>query len=296
MANGASSQPPHVVRGVLYIALATLAFAAMDTTGKYLMTRYNVPLVATVRYAVNLALLVAIFTPLKGWGLVTTNRTVLVIARALSLALATLLAGLALQRMPVGETIAIIYLQPFGVMIAASVLLGERVGRIGWLATVVGFLGVLLIARPGGGLDPLGVLFAVLCATISVAYHILSRVLARTDSTEAMLFYTALVGSLAFGATLPWSLTGPAPTPLDIVLLLAMGTFATIGHFLFTAAYRHAPANIIAPVNYLHLFWAGVLGALVYSHIPNLLTILGMLLIALAGAASVLRLHWERQA
>jgi drug/metabolite transporter (DMT)-like permease len=285
----ASSLPPAVWRGVLYIALAVLVFAAMDTVGKYLMTRYNVPLVAAVRYIVNLALLAAIFAPTKGYGLVTTHRTGLVVVRALSLAVASLFAGLALQRMPVGETIAIIYLQPFGVMIAASLFLGERVGRAGWLATALGFLGVLLIARPGSGLDPWGVLFAVSAAAVSVTYHILSRLLATTETTEAMLFVTAIAGTLVFGVMLPWSLYGPPPEVLDYLLLAAMGVLATLGHFLFTSAYRHAPASVLAPVNYLHLLWAGLLGVIVFGHVPGAPAIAGMGLIALAGVVAAVR-------
>ena len=282
--------PAALLRGVMLTSAAVFVFAVMDTTGKYLMAHYSVPFVMGIRYVGNLLLLIAIFAPRKGWGIVSTQRTGWVVVRGLSLAAASLLAGLALQRMPVGETIAIIYLQPFGIMIAANRLLGERVGPLGWAATAVGFLGVLLVARPGGGLDPWGVFFAVSAAVVSVAYQILSRSLAATETTEAMLFWTALVGAIAYGGTLPWSWQGASPGALDTMLLFGMGALSLVGHFLFTAAYRHAPANVLAPVNYLHLVWAGLLGLIVFGHVPDPLGLLGMAIIAGAGVAAALTL------
>jgi drug/metabolite transporter (DMT)-like permease len=96
----------------------------------------------------------------------------------------------------VGEAVAIIYLQMFGVMIAAGYFLRERITAFGWIAAAIGFTGVLLIARPGSALDPVGVAFALLAAAISVTYILLSRVLASTESTLAMLFHVALAGTV----------------------------------------------------------------------------------------------------
>lgn len=283
--------PLNVLRGAGFIALAVLVFACMDSMTKHLATAYNVPLVVALRYIGNLVLLVAIFGPREGRGLITTRRTRWVLARAASLSSASLFAGLALQRMPVAETTAIVFLAPFGVMLLAGPVLGEKIGVAGWIAAGVGFVGVLLIARPGSGLDPWGVTFAALCAASTVAYNTLSRVLAHSERTPALMFWTALLGTLVFGATLPWSWHGPAPTMLDAAMFAAMGALALVGHFLFTAAYRHAPASALAPVNYLHLAWAGVLGWLVFDHLPDALGLLGMGLIAAAGSAAAFFAH-----
>ena len=125
---------PHALRGVMLVLTAALIFACMDTVGKYLMTRYSVPFVAFVRYAVNLLLLAMIFAPRHGRDLWKTQHTGLVVLRGASLAAATFFAGLALQRMPVGETVSIFYLQTFGVLLAAGFFLGERAGVAGWIA------------------------------------------------------------------------------------------------------------------------------------------------------------------
>jgi len=280
--------------GVLLVVAATALFACLDTANKMLVTDYNVPLVAAIRYIGNAILMVALLGPMRGREMVTTKRTGLVIVRALCLVVATFFAGLALQRMPVAETVSIIYLSPIVVALLARPLLGETIGAVGWMAAIAGFAGVLLIVRPGGGLDPLGVGFVLCNVVVTVAYFLLSRVLARTERTLALLFYSALVGAICFSITLPWTLYGQAPTPLQIGLFLSLGVSAGLGHYCFTAAYRFAPASVLAPINYLHLVWAGVLGWLVFGHVPEALTILGMAVVAAAGVAVALRAALKR--
>jgi drug/metabolite transporter (DMT)-like permease len=287
----ARPQVPSALRGVLLIMTAVLVFACMDAITKHLAMRYNAPLVVAVRYIVNLLLLIAIMAPKHGMGLVRTRRTGLVLFRAVLLALCSLCAGLALQRMPVAETIAIIYLAPLGVMLLAGPLLGERVGLAGWLAAGAGFAGVLFIVRPGAGLDGMGVIFASLTAVMTAGYYLLSRMLASTESTLAMLFHSALAGTVLLGSTLPWQWFGPQPGILDVILFLSIGGLALLGHALFTAAYREAPASFLSPVNYMHLVWVGLLGWLVFGHVPDRLSLLGIAIIALSGAAIAIKSH-----
>ena len=280
--------------GVLFIAVATLLFATNDTANKLLVTDYNVPLVAAIRYIVHALLMLALLGPSKGREMVKTTRTSLVIVRSLCLVVATFFAGLALQRMPVAETVSIIYLSPIIVVLLARPLLGETIGLTGWIAAIAGFAGVLLIVRPGGGLDLLGVGYVLCNVVVTVAYFLLSRVLASTEKTLALLFYSALTGAICFGIALPWTLYGAAPTLLQVALFLSMGVTAGLGHYCFTSAYRFAPASVLAPINYLHLVWAGVLGWLVFGHVPEALTILGMAIVAAAGVAVALRAALKR--
>ena len=284
------------LKGVLLVMAAVLVFACMDSTTKHLATRYNVPLVVALRYLVNLGLLILFWGPKYGRGLYATERTGLVLLRALCLAVSSLCAGLALRLMPVAETTAIIYLSPFGVLLLAGPLLGEKVGWQGWLAAAEGFCGVLLIGRPGAGLDPLGITFATVTATFTVGYFLLSRILAKTETTHAMLFHVALLGTVLFGAMLPWNWTGPPFEILDLLLLASMGAMALGGHYLFTAAYQYAPASLLAPVNYMHLVWAGGLGWLVFDHVPDAVSLFGLALVAAAGSGIALWTHFSRQA
>jgi drug/metabolite transporter (DMT)-like permease len=283
--------PPNVLRGVALVLTATLLFAGMDTVGKHLMTKFNVPLVGTVRYVLNLIFLVLLVAPSQGAKLWHTQRTTLVYVRGLSLVASTFFAGLALQRMPLGETVAIFYLQGFGVMLAAGYALGERVGKVGWAAAAIGFLGVIFIARPGSALAPLGVVFALICATLSVVYVLLSRKLAATESTMAMLFHTGIAGTLVFGVMLLLQWQSFTYSRSDVVMLAFMGAASLGGHFLFTAAYRFAPASALAPFNYFHIAFATLLGWLVYKHVPDAFALLGIAMIAFSGAGIALYTH-----
>ncbi|QQA44728.1 DMT family transporter [Pelagovum pacificum] len=281
--------------GVALVAMAVFCFASSDVLMKTLAMRYPVPVVGTARYVVSLILLTVLLWPRQGRALWRTQRTGLVIFRGFVLATATLTMGLALRLMPVGETVAIIYLSPFAIMLLAIPLLGERVALSGWIAAGVGFAGVLLILRPGGGLDPVGVMFALANAGCATAYHLLSRLLSRTETTLAMLYIVTLVGSVVFGVLAIPSLGGPLPGWSDLGLMSILGVLATLGHFLFTAAYREAPASLVAPVNYLHLVWAGGLGWIVFGHLPDPVSAIGMALVLAAGIAIALRAHFSRR-
>ena len=287
--------PGNAIKGVGLVMVAVIMFAVADVTGKHLVQIHAVPFVMAIRYLVNLVLLVAFLAPPHGWALVKTDKTGLVLVRAGSLALASLAMGLALQQMPVGETVAIIYLAPFAVMLLAVPMLGERVPLAGWIGAIVGFIGVLLIVRPGSGLDPVGVGFAVLAAAATVAYVLLSRLLARTETTISLLFYSALIGTAVFGAMLPWVWdVVRLPNAQNTMLLLLLGGLSTAGHALFTAAYREAPASLLAPVNYLHVVWAGIFGWVVFGHFPDPLTVLGMTLVIAAGMTVAVRTHFSK--
>ena len=280
---------PRPLRGVLLVAAATLLFAGHDTANKLLLADYDVPIVAAVRYTMQTVLMLAILGPTKAPELVTTRRTWLVMVRSLCLVVSTLFFGLGLQLMPVPETTAISYLAPLLVVLLARPFLNESIGPLGWIAALLGFGGMLLIVRPGGGLDPLGVFFILcnICATL--AYYLLSRVLAHSEKTLALLFYSSLAGAVCFGLATPWFLNGEMPDGLQIALFLSLGIFAGVGHFFFTAAYRFAEASLIAPVSYVHLVWAGLLGWVIFGHVPDLLAIVGMLVVILAGVLVAFR-------
>ena len=182
----------------------------------------------------------------------------MVLIRAACLAAASLLLALALKRMPIAEASSIVFLGPILVVVMAGPILHETIGMVGWVAVIVGFTGVLFIARPGAGLDTAGVALAFSTAVVTAIYQLLSRVLARSESTLAMLFYSAVVGAVLFGVCAPWFWGGERPTLLHVILFLAIGALAGIGHFLFTAAHRVAPASMLAPLQYVQLLFAGV--------------------------------------
>jgi drug/metabolite transporter (DMT)-like permease len=274
------------LRGLALVVAATFLFAAADTLGKHLALLYALTMILAVRYSVNLALVALSMGPRHGAALWRTRRPVLVIVRGLCLAFASISMLMALRLMPVAETVAIIYVTPILVMLVSGTVLGEKVSPLGWLGAGLGFAGVLLIARPGSGLDPWGVALSLMNATLATGYHVLTRVLTRTETTMAMMFHTALVGAVVFiGMTLVLQ-TGSVPTVVDTGLMVALGALATLGHLMFTSAYREAPASTLAPVNYMHIAFATLLGWLVFNQLPDALGFTGMALIAAAGLMS----------
>lgn len=273
----------NALKGFLLAAAGLFLFSCMDSTTKYLTTHYNVPFVVAMRYIVHFLLMVMILAPRHSAQLVHTQRTGLVIARAVVLTIASLCMGMALHRMPLAETTAINFLAPTLVALLAGSMLGEKIGGWGWAAIVTGFIGVLLIARPGGGLDAIGIMFALGAAAANATYQLLSRLLASTEKAIALLFYTALTGSIIFGIALPWFWENEAPSRLELILLLSMGVSGGLGHYLFTLAYRHAPASMLAPMTYLQLIWAGLLGWIVFGTIPDNMSLMGMAIVAASG-------------
>ena len=140
--------------------------------------------------------------------IVQTKRTGLVIVRGLCLVVASFFFALALQRMPIAETVSIVYLSPIVVVLLARPLLGERIGTVGWIAVVIGFAGVLLIVRPGGGLDPIGVGFVLCNVVVTVAYYMLSRVLCPLPSVRSpAVLHGAGRSDLLRHPPLPWTLS-----------------------------------------------------------------------------------------
>ncbi|WP_298612847.1 DMT family transporter [uncultured Thiothrix sp.] len=277
------------MRGIVLTLIALFFFASMDTTIKYLAESYNIPLIVAIRYIVNTLFIVAIFAPRQGKTLIKTQRTGLVLIRAASLTIMSLLVGFALKVMPVAEMIAISFLSPLLVALLARPLLGETIGFLGWLATLVGFTGVMFIAQPGNGLATSGIMLMLLAVIVNTFYQLLSRLLAASETTLALLFYASFFGALVFGLTLPWAWYGMKPSHLQLVLFISTGITGGIGHYLFTAAYRYAPATVIAPITYFQLLWAGLFGWLVFNHVPSSWSILGMILVIASGFIMMLK-------
>lgn len=287
--------PSRRLRGIVLYACGLVVLACMDTTTKYLATRYAPPLVVAVRYVVNCLLMLALLGPAYRGRLVQTQRTGLVLLRGACLASGSLFLGFAFARMPVAETTSIVFIAPTIVVLLARPVLGERIGVLGWLAAVGGFAGVLLIARPGAGLELVGVLLALAAAGTTATYQLLSRVLAATERTMALLFYTALVGAVAFGLVAPWFWDGRVPRPLEALLFVSLGVFSGVGHYLFTAAHRYAAASTLAPIGYSQVMWAGVLGWIVFGHVPAPISVAGMVIIISSGALITLKPALERR-
>lgn len=277
------SDPAQTLRAILTLLAALLLFALLDATGKHLAQTYPIPMLVWARYALHLIFMIVVLSPRLGKRLYHTTRPLLQIVRASCLLGMTLLLMAAFKRMPLAETTAILFTTPLLVTLLAGPLLGERITPVRWVAVLTGFVGVLLVARPGGALTLEGAAFAACGAVLFAFYQLLTRRLAPTDHPVTMLFYTALVGAVVMSATLPWQWGGPLPDAFDALLIALLGVYGAVGHFLLTRAFHAAPASTLAPVMYVQLGWAALIGWVAFGDLPDGMTWLGIVVIVAAG-------------
>lgn len=273
----------HRLRGIVLFLIALLLFAALDATAKYLSAVFAVPLLVWARYMVHCVFMLATVAPSLGRELVVTRHPWQLAVRALLLVGVTLFGQLALKTMPLAETTALVFVTPLLVALLASPMLGERVSRRAWLATLAGFAGVLLIARPGGAMSGSGVIYALGAALCYALYQIMTRQLAASEHPLRLLFTTALGGTVAMSFALFTHWDGTLPTASQAVLIASLGLYGGVGHFLLIRAFREAPVSTLSPLLYVQLIWATLLGVLVFSHLPDTLALAGMVIIGASG-------------
>ncbi len=269
------------LRGIALVLVTVAIFSCLDTMSKYLSQIYPVPGLVWFRYLVHLLLMLAILGPRLRWRLIRSAHPVLQIGRSLLLLLATYLFFSALRVMPLAEAAAISFISPLLVTVLSVPLLGETIGPRRFAAVGVGFLGVLIILRPGGHLLSPAALLPLGNAFAYSLYQIITRKLSATEDPYATLFYTAIVGTV--GTTLALPLGFAMPHGLHILMLLAMGSFGGFGHFLLIKAFRDAPASLLAPFSYSQLIYSTCLGYLVFGDFPDTWTLVGMAVIVGSG-------------
>jgi drug/metabolite transporter (DMT)-like permease len=287
-------RPQHPLRGIFLFLAALLLFAALDATAKYMNAFFAVPLLVWARYLVHFVIMLLFMAPGLGREIIATRRPWLMSFRALMLVGVTLLAQLALKTLPLAETTALVFVTPLLVALLAGPLLAEKVPPRTWLATGAGFAGVLLIARPGGAMAGPGVAYALGAALCYAIYQILTRKLATTEHPTRLLFYTALVGTASMSLALPAYWDGQMPTLVQSLLIVSLGLYGGIGHFLLIRAFREAPASTLSPLLYVQLIWATLLGWWVFAQLPDFLAIVGMLIIGASGLSLALRTRRQR--
>ena len=280
------SDPAHEARqrlvGIALMSGALVCFACLDAMAKFLNGHMDTLQVVWARYTGALIFAVAISNPFAHPGLMVSRRPLLQVGRSLLLLLSTLLNFFALRFLQLDQAMAIVFSTPFFVAMLSGPVLGEWVGWRRWTAICVGFLGVLLVARPGfGGIHP-AALISLAAAAAYAAYSIATRMLARTDSSETTLFYSNLVGAAVMLPAVPFVWTTPRE-PVVIVLMVVCGAFGTVGHYLLIMAHRLAPPALLAPFIYGQIVWAIFLGYLVFGNVPSRWTLAGAAIVVVSG-------------
>lgn len=278
------------LQGIGLMCAAVILFGSLDVAAKYLSTRMDVLQVVWARYVFHFLASFVFANPWTVPGMLRSRRPGLQVARSALLLIATVTNFTALRYLQVDQTVAISFSAPFFVAVLAGPLLGEWVGARRLVAIVVGFIGVLVVTRPGLDMHwAFALTFA--SAVIYAFYNIWTRVLAAYDPATTTLFYSALIGALVVMPLVPFVWTWPQ-SPLDWALMVGVGAFGAIGHWFLILAHRQAPAAVVAPFVYTELLWVVMLGWLVFGDLPSEWTLAGAAIVIGSG---LYLLYRERQ-
>jgi len=291
MPHDASHERVARLTGIALMCGAVACFALLDTTAKYLNLYMTTLQVVWARYTGAFMFPFIVSNPWTRPGLTRTKRPLLQLVRSVLLLASTLCNFAALRYLQLDEAIALIFSTPFFVAALSGPILGEWVHWRRWTAIAVGFVGVLVVTRPGAGSFHPAALLSLSAALCYALYSISTRILARTDSNETTLFYSNLVGFLTLMPVVPFVWTTPGD-PLVIALMVATGAIGSFGHYLLIAAHRLAPAAVLSPFIYTEIVLVTALGFLVFGDVPNRFTLTGA---AIVVASGLYLLHRERK-
>jgi drug/metabolite transporter (DMT)-like permease len=283
----ATSKP---VWGIGLVVAAASCFAAMDTTVRFVGAFFSIALVLWTRYAVHAAAMTLWITLSRDKTFRTAN-PLFQIARGALLAFASAMAFAALRRMPVAEFTAIVMLTPLAATLLARIWLKERVSRLRWLLVAGGFIGALILVRPGSGVIGWAALMPLAAACANAGFQILTSRYAPHENPFTTNFYTGATGMAIATPILLASVADPidvlmaAPT-LQLGALIAVALLGTTGHLLLIMALGKAPASTLMPFQYVQLAAAALAGWVVFGVVPDGWGWLGMVIIGACGAAS----------
>ncbi len=276
-------RPGSALAGIAMVMAAVACFAVLDTTTKW--TTASVPLLMALwfRYAFQAIVTSATMLPLRGRALLRTAHPKFQLLRGVLLLLTSLFAFLSLKFMPVGEFTAIVMITPLVITLVAAVL-GERVSGLRWLLVAGGFIGTLVIIRPGGETFTWAMLLPLAVVACNAWFQVLTSRLARTEEPLTMHFYTGWIGTVVASLAVPFFWESITDWHLWLGLVV-MGVAASVGHLLLILAYTRSPAATLMPFLYVQIGFAMLGGWLVFGHVPDLWATLGIILVAVCGAA-----------
>lgn len=265
----------------------TQCFLILDTLAKHLAGSLPVLEVVWGRYAFHLLFITILMRPRNLKGLFATAHPVLQLIRSVMLLGATMAFFTALKFMPLANATALGFTWPLMVTALSVVILRERVGIWRWGAVLVGFLGAVIIIRPGVEAVTWTALLPLAMACSYSLYQILTRKVGENDGPMTSLFFTAVVGTLVMSCVAPFVW---APTELWMWLeMAALGAIGGFGHFLVIRALQIAPASVLAPFAYTQLVVAVLYSWAFFGDVPDPFMIVGGAIIAGAGMVVIYR-------
>ncbi|MGB8841942.1 MAG: DMT family transporter [Aliidongia sp.] len=279
--------PP--MRALCWAAAAALTFSLMGLLAKDLGQRYSPIEVAFFRSSFGLLPLLPIFLA-NGFGALRTARPMQHLFRGLVGVTGMFLGFYAVARLPLATSTAISFTAPLYMIFMAVLFLGEQVRWRRWSATVVGFIGVVVIVRPFDGTINSAELLALASAFISSIAITLVKKLSGTEPSVTIVFYLSLIATTC--SAIPTYFVWQTPGGLDLLRFLLTGLAGGTGQILITQAYFEGEATMVAPVDYLRLLFAILFGYLEFGEVPTRYTMIGSAVII---GSTLYIAHRERQ-
>ena len=295
-------RPGRITLGIILMAGFSFIAPLMDSFAKLIGDAIAVGQVAAVRFVIQSVLLLPLACALGALHRPRPAEIGLHFLRAGLLLVATAAFFVALRHMPVADAISIFFVEPFILILLGRLILGEELGPRRLLACLVGFIGAMVIIRPK--FDDLGYIAALplVTALLFAFYMILTRRMATRMHPITLQAYTGFFALFLAGPIL-WAFDGSGYAPLDpswperreFILLMALGVTATLSHICISYALSLAPASLLAPIQYLEIVGATILGFYIFGDIPDGLTFVGIALIVGSGLFVFIReRHIER--
>ena len=268
------------LKGIILMNVAMFLLAGMDGITKTLAADYSVPQILSVRFLIFCLFALAIARPRSLRAAFRSHHPYLQIARSLIILVEIGVFIVALRHLPLADTHAIAGIAPLLVTALAVPFLGEKVGLRRWTAIAIGFVGLLVIVRPGIGIFNPAALIPLVGAALWAVYQILMRKVADDDAATSLL-YMAVIGAVVMTALAPFFWRPPDTN--GWLLLGALGVVGSLGHFALLKAFQEASASALQPFSYAVLVWATAVGYFVFGDLPDIWTITGAAIIASSG-------------
>jgi drug/metabolite transporter (DMT)-like permease len=278
--------PESVLQAIGLMCIYVSMIVMVNAGGKLLTEAYHPHQIVFFRHGVAFLLMLVLFTPRHGWRIVVPRRPGLQILRGLVGILSSIFYFTGLATTSLATAAAISFTAPILVTALSAPLLAEKVGLRRWSAVAIGFLGALIIIRPGTdgepGMAEWAALLLVASSACAALYQIITRKLAGQDHAETTNIWSGLVGAAIMCVLVPFTWQTPADAQVWL-LFIAMGLVGGTAHYILTKAFERGPASLLSPFNYLQLLGATGTGYLLYRQLPDLWTWAGAAVIVAAG-------------
>jgi drug/metabolite transporter (DMT)-like permease len=269
------------LKGIAIMVAGVALLTANDAVSKYLTESHPVGQVICLRQAATLLVIVPYVMAVTGWGALRVASWPGQVTRGLLFVANAALIVMALSLLPLATVITIMFASPIITAAVSLPMLAERVGPQRWLAVLAGFAGVLIVVRPGAAGFEWALLIAVAAAVANSLRDVMTRLLSRTETSIAILFWSTLIVMAAGALTAPFGWQ-PVTATAAAWFVLA-GVFNASAHFLLIEALRLGEAAVITPVRYTSLIWATLIGYVVWRELPDAWVFAGSAVIIASG-------------